>query len=384
MGLTPVVTIRQQPSASLSSIRLAAIRSRSSGTSRAKGSQGLVKTSEKYSWIAGPPRSSYSPRLARWRRSRCRCGRSGVGHGGGSYRVARVVVGLLCRDGPSATIARAVADPSRTRERLDHAAGAHPRDLRARGVPPLCPRGPELELDDDELEPLRRGVNGLIAELAPLEVPDLDDIDRRHLRARPGGLAAMSDLTDRYEPRPSSSPAGSTPASCRPSTPPARPSTGSSGSTRATTPSSPSRPTRRSATPRRSTAGSPRANRSPLAGVPLAVKDSFWTAGVRTTNGSKALRDFVPDADAEAVARLRQAGCVPGRQGVDARVCVRFHGERTPTSATAGTPGRPTASPAAAAAAAHRAGDRDGPGRPSAATPAARSASRRRSAGSSA
>jgi aspartyl-tRNA(Asn)/glutamyl-tRNA(Gln) amidotransferase subunit A len=48
----------------------------------------------------------------------------------------------------------------------------------------------------------------------------------------------------------------------------------------------------------------------PLAGVPLAVKDGFWTEGVRTTNGSNALLDFVPEADAEAVARLRKAGCL--------------------------------------------------------------------------
>ncbi|MEO6810442.1 MAG: amidase [Isosphaeraceae bacterium] len=48
----------------------------------------------------------------------------------------------------------------------------------------------------------------------------------------------------------------------------------------------------------------------PLAGVPLAVKDSFHTAGVRTTAGSKALADFVPKDDANAVARLKAAGCV--------------------------------------------------------------------------
>jgi aspartyl-tRNA(Asn)/glutamyl-tRNA(Gln) amidotransferase subunit A len=48
----------------------------------------------------------------------------------------------------------------------------------------------------------------------------------------------------------------------------------------------------------------------PLAGVPLAVKDGFWTKGVRTTNGSKALLDFVPGEDAESVSRLRKAGCV--------------------------------------------------------------------------
>jgi aspartyl-tRNA(Asn)/glutamyl-tRNA(Gln) amidotransferase subunit A len=49
----------------------------------------------------------------------------------------------------------------------------------------------------------------------------------------------------------------------------------------------------------------------PLAGVPLAVKDSFWTRGVRTTAGSKVLAGFVPDRDATAVARLKAAGCVP-------------------------------------------------------------------------
>lgn len=48
----------------------------------------------------------------------------------------------------------------------------------------------------------------------------------------------------------------------------------------------------------------------PLAGVPLAVKDGFWVGGVRCTNGSKVLADFVPAEDAEAVARLKKAGCV--------------------------------------------------------------------------
>ncbi len=48
----------------------------------------------------------------------------------------------------------------------------------------------------------------------------------------------------------------------------------------------------------------------PLAGVPLSVKDGFWVRGVPCTNGSKLLADFVPDDDAEAVARLRKAGCV--------------------------------------------------------------------------
>jgi aspartyl-tRNA(Asn)/glutamyl-tRNA(Gln) amidotransferase subunit A len=47
-----------------------------------------------------------------------------------------------------------------------------------------------------------------------------------------------------------------------------------------------------------------------LSGVPIAIKDLFDTAGVRTTAGSKILRDNVPAGDATAVERLRQAGMV--------------------------------------------------------------------------
>lgn len=46
----------------------------------------------------------------------------------------------------------------------------------------------------------------------------------------------------------------------------------------------------------------------PLHGVPLALKDLFDTAGVRTTAGSRILAERVPAADAEVVARLRRAG----------------------------------------------------------------------------
>jgi aspartyl-tRNA(Asn)/glutamyl-tRNA(Gln) amidotransferase subunit A len=48
----------------------------------------------------------------------------------------------------------------------------------------------------------------------------------------------------------------------------------------------------------------------PLHGVPVAVKDQFWTKGVRTTNGSTIHRDFVPDEDATVIANLRNAGAV--------------------------------------------------------------------------
>jgi aspartyl-tRNA(Asn)/glutamyl-tRNA(Gln) amidotransferase subunit A len=48
----------------------------------------------------------------------------------------------------------------------------------------------------------------------------------------------------------------------------------------------------------------------PLHGVPLAVKDLVPTAGIRTTWGSLIFKDHVPDADAEAVARLKRAGAI--------------------------------------------------------------------------
>jgi aspartyl-tRNA(Asn)/glutamyl-tRNA(Gln) amidotransferase subunit A len=48
----------------------------------------------------------------------------------------------------------------------------------------------------------------------------------------------------------------------------------------------------------------------PLHGIPLAVKDQFWTTGVRTTGGSTILKDFVPGEDATVVARLKAAGGV--------------------------------------------------------------------------
>src|SRR5262249_15636875 len=50
--------------------------------------------------------------------------------------------------------------------------------------------------------------------------------------------------------------------------------------------------------------------RGPLHGVPLAIKALFYTAGVRTTGGSRILADFVPTEDATAVARLRAAGVI--------------------------------------------------------------------------
>jgi aspartyl-tRNA(Asn)/glutamyl-tRNA(Gln) amidotransferase subunit A len=50
--------------------------------------------------------------------------------------------------------------------------------------------------------------------------------------------------------------------------------------------------------------------RGPLHGVPIALKDLYNTAGVRTTGGSRILADFVPAEDATVVARLKAAGAI--------------------------------------------------------------------------
>jgi aspartyl-tRNA(Asn)/glutamyl-tRNA(Gln) amidotransferase subunit A len=47
-----------------------------------------------------------------------------------------------------------------------------------------------------------------------------------------------------------------------------------------------------------------------LLGVPIAVKDLFATRALRTTVGSRILRDWIPSSDAAAVTRLREAGAV--------------------------------------------------------------------------
>jgi aspartyl-tRNA(Asn)/glutamyl-tRNA(Gln) amidotransferase subunit A len=49
---------------------------------------------------------------------------------------------------------------------------------------------------------------------------------------------------------------------------------------------------------------------SPLAGVPVAIKDVISTQGVRTTCGSKILENYTPPYDATAIERLENAGAV--------------------------------------------------------------------------
>ena len=47
-----------------------------------------------------------------------------------------------------------------------------------------------------------------------------------------------------------------------------------------------------------------------LHGLPIAHKDLFETAGIRTTSGSTIYEDYVPESDDLIIARLKAAGCV--------------------------------------------------------------------------
>lgn len=82
----------------------------------------------------------------------------------------------------------------------------------------------------------------------------------------------------------------------------------------------------------------------PLHGVPMTIKDSLDTAGVRTTGGTLGWLTRVPDQDATAVARLRAAGAIllgktntpewtlgsPGLRGLGTTVNVLFGVTRNP------------------------------------------------------
>ncbi|MEE9149361.1 MAG: amidase, partial [Candidatus Tectomicrobia bacterium] len=50
--------------------------------------------------------------------------------------------------------------------------------------------------------------------------------------------------------------------------------------------------------------------RGPVHGVPVGLKDIFYTAGMKTTACSRIYADFVPSYDATAVTRLKEAGAI--------------------------------------------------------------------------
>lgn len=51
-------------------------------------------------------------------------------------------------------------------------------------------------------------------------------------------------------------------------------------------------------------------DRGPFHGIPIALKDLFYTRGVKTTAGSLVYKDFVPTYDATVVERVHEAGAI--------------------------------------------------------------------------
>lgn len=85
----------------------------------------------------------------------------------------------------------------------------------------------------------------------------------------------------------------------------------------------------------------------PLCGIPLAIKDNYFTAGMKTTANSLLFADFVPPYDATAVARLKAAGAVVlGKTQMGPLATTRA---TTPdgrvTTVNAWAPGRPQVDP---------------------------------------
>ncbi|GLW47452.1 amidase [Streptomyces sp. NBRC 14336] len=66
-----------------------------------------------------------------------------------------------------------------------------------------------------------------------------------------------------------------------------------------------------------------------LDGLPLTIKDSFETAGLRTTSGAEDLADHVPARDADAVARLRHQGAVIMGKTNTPAYCQDLHTENS-------------------------------------------------------
>ncbi len=60
-----------------------------------------------------------------------------------------------------------------------------------------------------------------------------------------------------------------------------------------------------------------------LHGVPVGLKDIYYTAGMKTTACSKVLADFVPDHDATSVARLKNAGAIVFGKAVTTEFATR-------------------------------------------------------------
>ncbi|AZP17843.1 amidase [Streptomyces aquilus] len=94
-----------------------------------------------------------------------------------------------------------------------------------------------------------------------------------------------------------------------------------------------------------------------LDGLPITIKDSLETAGLRTTSGAQELQHHIPDRDADAVARLRHQGAVIMGKTNTPAYCQDLHTDNPlfgatlnphdPTCTVGGSSGGPAAAVAA-------------------------------------
>jgi Asp-tRNA(Asn)/Glu-tRNA(Gln) amidotransferase A subunit family amidase len=91
--------------------------------------------------------------------------------------------------------------------------------------------------------------------------------------------------------------------------------------------------------------------RGPLHGVPVGIKDIFYTKALRTTAGSKRFENFVPDYDARSVAQLKKAGAIILGKCVTTEFATFDPGPTRNPWNTSHTPGGSSSGSAAAVAA---------------------------------
>jgi aspartyl-tRNA(Asn)/glutamyl-tRNA(Gln) amidotransferase subunit A len=91
--------------------------------------------------------------------------------------------------------------------------------------------------------------------------------------------------------------------------------------------------------------------RGSLHGVPVGIKDIFYTKGLKTSMGSVLFKDFIPNQDARAVAKLKEAGAIVLGKTVTTQFAYLDPGATRNPWNIAHTPGGSSSGSAAAVAA---------------------------------
>jgi aspartyl-tRNA(Asn)/glutamyl-tRNA(Gln) amidotransferase subunit A len=91
--------------------------------------------------------------------------------------------------------------------------------------------------------------------------------------------------------------------------------------------------------------------RGPLHGVPVGIKDIFYTKGLKTSMGSVLFKDFIPHEDARVVAKLKEAGAIVLGKTVTTQFAYLDPGTTRNPWNIAHTPGGSSSGSAAAVAA---------------------------------